>query len=90
MDEDKNDSFVLFSQKITLTRPIACGTAIFGISKAYMVSMWYKLIDKFGAENIHLIFTDTDYLAFELTGKNYKESDLIIITSGKTHNCFTI
>ena len=38
MDEDKNDSFVLLSQRITLTRPIACGTAIFGISKAYIVS----------------------------------------------------
>ena len=80
---------MLFSQKITLTRPIDCGTAIFGIrpidcgtaifgiSKAYMVSMWYKLIDKFGADNLHLIFMDTDSLAFELTGKNYKEADLI-------------
>ena len=72
MDEDKNDSFVLFSQRITLTRPIACGTAIFGISKDYMVEMWYKLIDKFGYENLHLIFTDTYSLAFELTGINYK------------------
>ena len=77
LDEDQNDTFVLFSQKRTLTRPIDCGTAIFGISKAYMVSMWYKLIDKFGSDNLHLIFTDTDSLAFELIVKNYKESDLI-------------
>ena len=42
-----------------------------------MVSMWYKLIDKFGYENLHLIFTDTDSLAFELTVRNYKEADLI-------------
>jgi hypothetical protein len=77
LDEDKENSFVLMSRKKTLTRPIACGCAIFGMSKSYIVEMWYKLVDKFGADNLHLIFTDTDSLAFELTGKNYKEADLI-------------
>ena len=47
------------------------------MSKSYIVEMWYKLVDKFGAENIHLIFTDTDSLAFELTGQTYKEAYLI-------------
>ena len=70
-DFDNKNSFVLEDQMKTLTRPIACGATIFGISKAYMVSMWYKLIDKFGDENLHLIFTDTDSLAFELKGKHY-------------------
>ena len=41
------------------------------------ILLWHKLVDKFGAENIHLIFTDTDSLAFELTGQTYKEVDLI-------------
>ena len=77
LDEDKENSFVLMNRKKTLTRPIACGCAIFGMSKSYIIEMWYKLIDKFGAENIHLIFTDTDSLCFELTGKNYQEADLI-------------
>ena len=77
LDEDKENSFVLMNRKKTLTRPIACGCGIFGMSKSYIIEMWYKLIDKFGAENIHLIFTDTDSLCFELTGKNYQEADLI-------------
>ena len=50
LDEDKENSFVLISRKKTLTRPIACGCAIFGMSKSYIVEMWYKLIDKFGAD----------------------------------------
>ena len=77
LDEDKENSFVLMNQKRTLTRPIACGCSIFGMSKSYIIEMWYKLIDKFGAENIHLIFTDTDSLCFELTGRNYHEADLV-------------
>ena len=45
-----------------------------------------ELVDKFGADNIHLIFTDTDSLYFELTGKDYKEQYLIYHTSKMTQN----
>jgi hypothetical protein len=38
--------------------------------------MWYKLVDKFGPDNIFLIFTDTDSLVFGLKGKTYKEADI--------------
>ena len=58
----------------TITKPLACGVSILGISKAYMISMWYKLVDKFGPDNIFLIFTDTDSLVFGLKGKTYKEA----------------
>ena len=75
-DLNADSTFVLYNQMKTLTRPIACGVSIFGISKAYMVSMWYKLVDKFGYDNIHLIYTDTDSLVFELKGKTYKEADI--------------
>ena len=40
-----------------------------------MVSMWYKLVDKFGTENIFLIFTGTYSLVFGLIGKTCKEAD---------------
>ena len=58
----------------TITKPLDCGVSILAISKAYMVSMWYKLVDKFG-DNIFLIFTDTDSLVFGLKGKTYKKAD---------------
>ena len=59
----------------TITKRL-CGVSILGISKAYMVSMWYKLMDKFGPDNIFLIFTDTDSLVFGLKGNTYKEADI--------------
>ena len=46
---DDDTTFVLRSQMNTITKPVACGVSILGISKTYMVSMWYKLIDKFGS-----------------------------------------
>ena len=49
-----------------LTRPISCGVSIFGISKAYM----------FGYDNIHLIYTNTDSLLFELKIKTYMEAGI--------------
>jgi hypothetical protein len=60
----------------TITKPLACGVSILGISKAYMVSMWYKLVDKFSPDNIVLIFTDTESLVFGLKGNTYKEADI--------------
>ena len=39
-----------------------------------MISMWYKLIDKFGNDRIFLIFTDTNSLIFGLKGNTYKEA----------------
>jgi hypothetical protein len=77
LDDNGYNTFVLYNQRKNLTLPIACGASIFGISKSYMISIWYKLIDKFGAYNIDLLFTDTDYLAFELTGKIHREADLL-------------
>ena len=41
-----------------------------------MVSMWYKLVDKFGTDNIFLIFMDTDSCVFGLKGNTYKEADI--------------
>ena len=75
-DLDNKNTFVIRDQMNTITKPIACGVSILGISKAYMVSMWYKLVDKFGADNIFLIFTDTDSLVFGLKGNTYKEADI--------------
>ena len=46
---DNNTTFVIRNQMNTITKPLACGVSILGISKAYMVSMWYKLVDKFGS-----------------------------------------
>ena len=73
-DLDNKNTFVIRDQMNTITKPIACGVSILGISKAYMVSMWYKLMDKFGAYNIFLIFIDTDSLVFGLKGNTYKEA----------------
>ena len=73
-DLDNNNTFVIRDQMNTMTKPLACGVSILGISKAYMVSMWYKLVDKFSPDNIFLIFTDTDSLGFE--GNTYKEADI--------------
>ena len=41
-----------------------------------MVSMWYKLVDKFTPDTIQLIFSDTDSLVFELTGDTYEKADI--------------
>jgi hypothetical protein len=65
-DLENKNTFVIRDQMNTITKPLACGVSILGISKAYMVSMWYKLMDKFGPDNIFLIFTDTDSLVFGL------------------------
>ena len=73
-DLDNETYFVLFDQMNTITKPLACGVSVLGISKSYMISFWYKLLDKFGPDSIHLIFTDTDSLIFELSGNNYKEA----------------
>ena len=73
-DLDNKYTFVIIDQMNIITKPIACGVSILGISKAYMVSMWYKLIDKFGPYNIFLIFTDTYSLVFGLKGNTYKEA----------------
>ena len=75
-DLDNESYFVLFDQMNTITKPLACGVSVLGISKSYMISFWYKLLDKFGPDSIHLISTDTDSLIFELSGKNYKEADI--------------
>ena len=42
----------------TLSHPIACGVAVLGISKSIMGAFWYRLIDKFGENNIQLVYTD--------------------------------
>ena len=73
-DLDNKNTFVIRDQMNTITKPLACGVSILGISKAYMISMWYKLVDKFGSDNIFLIFTDTYSLVFGLKGKTYKEA----------------
>ena len=73
-DFDNKNTFVIRDQMNTITKPLACGVSILGISKAYMISMWYKLVDKFGPDNIFLIFTDTDSLVFGLKGNTYKEA----------------
>ena len=75
-DLDNKTTFVLRDQMNTISIPLACGVSILGISKSYMVSMWYKLVDKFGPYNIFLIFTDTDSLVFGLKGKTYDEAHI--------------
>ena len=76
-DLDNDHTFVLFNQMKTLTHPVACGVAVLGISKSIMGSFWYSLIDKFGEDNIQLVFTDTDSLVFILKGNTYKESYIL-------------
>ena len=73
-DLDNKTTFVLRDQMNTVSIPLACGAPILGISKSYMGSMWYKLVDKFGPYNIFLIFTETDSLVFGLKGKTDKEA----------------
>ena len=71
-DLSNEATFVLFDQMNTITKPLACGVSVLGISKSYMINFWYKLVDNFSPYNIHLIFTDTDSLFFQLVGENYK------------------
>ena len=84
-DLDNKNTFVIRDQMNTITKPLACGVSILGISKAYVVSMWYTLMDKFVSDNIFLIFTDTDSLVFGLKGNTHKEAD-IFHTLEKKHN----
>ena len=62
LDDIGEHTFLLRNQMKTLRKPIACGVSILGISKAYIISMWYRLSDKLGYGRIQLIFTDTDSL----------------------------
>ena len=60
--------------KVKINKPIYVGAIITDIAKYLMFNFHYNyLIPEFGLDNVKLLFTDTDSLAYELTTKNEEE-----------------
>ena len=61
-------------EKVKINKPIYVGAVITDIAKYLMFNFHYNyLIPEFGLENVHLLFTDTDSLCYELETKDEEE-----------------
>ena len=64
---------------LVLNKPIATGFTVLEIAKVSMYNFWYDyMLEKYGIENISLLYTDTDSFIIEIrypdhTGDAYKD-----------------
>ena len=73
----------MHKKEIKFNKPIIGGACILDLSKHLMYDFYYNVIqNKYGANNIKLLFTDTDSLFLEITTKDlyqdiYNDKDLM-------------
>ena len=65
----------MHKKEVKLNKPIIGGACILDLSKHLMYDFYYNILQvKYGADNIKLLFTDTDSLFLEITTKDlYKD-----------------
>lgn len=65
-------TFNMKKVEVKLNKPIFVGASILDISKTLMYGFWYDyLLPKFGAENVKLLFTDTDSFCFHVKCEDF-------------------